>query len=134
MLSRSAADTDSTVCSPSLRQVRMMRTAISPRLAMKTLRMARARRGDADQRLTELHEGAVAREDLAHAAPQASAHGVHQLHHLDDADHGVGLDRRAHLDERRRTGLGRAVEGAEHRRGHVLARARRTRRWQGYRG
>ena len=106
---------------PALRQVRMIRTAISPRLAISMRRMATAlsrscERAAASRRIRPARRRAAR---ISATVPRhAGAHGVHQLHHLDDADDGVLLDLRADFDEGRRAGLGRAVEGAQQRRGH----------------
>ncbi len=68
--SRSASEAASTVSMPSRRQVRMMRAAISPRLAIRMRRMAHAsaRLADAHQRLAVFDERAVLRQDLDYRA------------------------------------------------------------------
>ncbi len=89
--SRSASDAASTVSMPSARQVRMIRTAISPRFAMRMRRMLTARpslrtRSSVSPYSTSAPSRA---QDLAHRAAHACTHGVHELHHFDDADDGV---------------------------------------------
>ena len=133
--SRSASDAASTVSMPRLRQVRMMRTAISPRLAIRMRRILMpGPRADPQQHLPVFHQRAVARQDLGDRAAHAGAHRVHELHHLDDADDGVLLHDRAHLDKGRGPGLGRAIERAQQRRRDILRAppgCRRGRRWRG---
>ena len=72
--SRSASEAASTVSIPRLRQVRMIRTAISPRLAMRMRRMATVSlRAYAQQRLAVFDQRAVRREDLATTVPRTPA-------------------------------------------------------------
>src|SRR5690348_12824195 len=96
-LSRSAAEVASTVSIPSLRQVRMMRAAISPRLAIRIRRIAIAQPSlaDAQQGLAVLDEGSVSGKDLGDLTANAGPYRVHQLHDFDDGDDRVLLDRRA---------------------------------------
>ena len=93
---------------PSRVQVRITRAAISPRLAISSRRIrvtvsaphptrpkapppaARRRRRRTRRCRAELHDG----------APDAGVHRRHHLHGLDDADHGLLVDRRR---RRRRT-------------------------------
>ena len=115
-------------------QVRAIRTAISPRLAIRMRRMlkpAPAHRSCSSVSPYSTRLPSRARISAHHAA-RAGAHRVHQLHHFDDADDGVRLDARADFDERRlrrawardrtcratarapRSGAGSATEAASH--------------------
>src|SRR6478609_9251693 len=97
---RSASLTHSTVSIPSRSHVRITRTAISPRLAMRMrLMVTSSVRPHEHQHFAVLDHLAVDREHLDHLAAHSGARRVHQLHHLDDADHAVLLDPRADLDE-----------------------------------
>src|ERR1700722_6809949 len=113
MLSRSAMEAARTVSMLSLRQVRMIRTAISPRLAMSTRRMTNgsARLAHTQKRLAVFSERPISNQYLGHRATDTGTHRVHQLHHFDDGDNRLLHDLRPHLHERRRTGLRRSVEG-----------------------
>src|SRR5688572_7127359 len=98
---RSASLTQSTVSIPSFSHVRITRTAISPRLAMRMrLIVTSSVRPHEHQHFAVLDHLAVDREHLDHLAGDPGARRVHQLHHLDDAHHGIRLDPRADLDER----------------------------------
>ncbi len=104
---------------PSSRQARATRSAISPRLAIRTFsntRLTRLGRLEVHQHLLELDPLAVLDDDLGDLAALAGRDLVHHLHRLDDADGLTGLDGVADLDERLRAGLGGAVEGADQRR------------------
>src|SRR5215218_9374983 len=127
LASRSASECTHTVLMPSSRHARWMRSAISPRLAIRTLsnglsdgasatirRAARAARtagagcgaGDAsadhEQRLAVFDRLAVLGEDRLDRAGRVGFDLVHQLHRLDDAERITLLDRIADLDERLR--------------------------------
>src|SRR6185503_13394433 len=84
-LSRSASETASTASISSSKQARMMRTAISPRLATSR-RFSGIGSADHDKRLPVLDRLAV----LGHDRPDLAGHGrdhvVHQLHHFDDGE------------------------------------------------
>ena len=124
--SRSASDTTSTVSMPSCRQVRITRSAISPRLAIRTRRIRmqlRPRRAAAPRRYST--SSPLPRRCAAPRRADAGAHRVHQLHHLDDADDRVRLDLRAHLDKGRLARLGRAIEDAQQGRGNRDSSGRR---------
>src|ERR1700734_3551545 len=92
--SRSAVETATTVSRPSCWQARMTRTAISPRLAIRTRRSVLAVSGpgavviaglatggpDHEQHLVVLDELGVGGAELDDLAGQRSGHRVHQLH------------------------------------------------------
>src|SRR4051794_33823111 len=93
--SRSAVEVTTTVSMPSARQARMIRTAISPRLATSTRRTGvRAGDGavtglvivrtDPEQHLVVLDHLGVAGADLDDLARRRCDDRVHQLHDLDD--------------------------------------------------
>src|SRR5690348_14519194 len=73
---------------------RMMRTAISPRLATNTFsNMGKvvgkpSGRPDLEQRLAELNGFAVFNKDLGDHTPNLGFDFVHHLHGFNDADHG----------------------------------------------
>src|SRR6476619_6603158 len=109
---------------PSSRQAWMIRSAISPRLAMRIfLNMTgpgpSALRGpDGEERLAELDRLGVLGKNLDDHPVDVGLDLVHQLHRLDDADDLPLLDARADVDERSGVGRGRAIEGADEGRGH----------------
>src|SRR5881394_1681974 len=109
----STSECTTTVRIPISRQARWMRSAISPRLAMRIFSNTLA---EDEQRLAVLHRLAVLDEDRLHRAGGVGVDLVHQLHRLDDADHVALLHRLADLDESLGVGRRRAVEGADHRR------------------
>src|SRR3984893_14094921 len=110
-----------TVRIPISRQARMMRSAISPRLAMRILwniSPGSAKRLHQEERLPELDRLAVPHHHLGDAARHLGLDLVHQLHRLDDAEHLAFLHHVTLGDEWRSVGFWRAVEGADHRRFH----------------
>src|ERR1700730_8842514 len=104
---------------PSSRQARATRSAISPRLAIRTFsNMGSVLWLEVHQHLLELDPIAVLHEDLRDLAALTGRDLIHHLHRLDDA-HGLAeLDTRADLHERLRARLRGAVEGAHQRRPH----------------
>src|SRR5512140_1398542 len=125
----SAVECTATVSTPSSRAARMMRSAISPRFAMRIrwntwcLRPAwradpRLRRLEAEEGLAVFDRAAVLDEHLHQPAGLLGLDLVHQLHRLDDAEHLALLHHRAHVDEGRVLGRGGAVEGAHEGRVH----------------
>src|SRR5258706_6265277 len=104
---------------PSSRQAQMIRSAISPRLAMRIFRnMSSGRSGgprrggpDPEERLAELHRLAVRHQDVHHLAVDVRLDLVHQLHRLDDAHHLALADPIAGADERRGVRRTPPIEG-----------------------
>src|SRR5436190_12825680 len=132
----SAVEWTATVLMPSSRHARKMRSAISPRLAIRTLSTIDVVRlgsdllfgslFDDEQRLTVLDRAAVLDEYADHSPGHLRLDLVHHLHRLDPAQRVAGLDLGADVDERLRAGRGAAIEGADHRRGDLVpARGRR---------
>src|SRR5437868_1150466 len=80
----SAVECTATVSRPSSLHARMMRSAISPRLATRTLRNIS---GQLEQGLTVLDRGAILDEDPHDRAGRVGLDLVHELHRLDDAEH-----------------------------------------------
>src|SRR6478736_8442066 len=74
---------------------------------------------DPRQHLPVLDHRAVLHQHLDHRAGNLRAHGVHELHHFDDADDAVRLHRRADLHVGLSAGLGRTVEDAHQWRGDL---------------
>src|SRR5581483_1372723 len=126
----SASEWTTTVRMPSSRHARWMRSAISPRLAIRIFSNTSA---DEEERLAVLHRLTVFHEDRFHDAAGVGFDLIHELHRLDDADRLALLDRLANLDEGLGIGRGRPVEGADHGRLHHMSfsRGRRLRRWRG---
>src|SRR5262245_62782553 len=117
--SRSAVECAAIAVMPSSRHARAMRTATSPRFAIRTRRNTRSRRRlEDEERRPVLDRGPVLDEDPPHGAARFGGDLVRHLHRLDDAEDLPGLDERAELDERRRVGARSAVERSDHRRGH----------------
>src|SRR5690606_1970472 len=85
----SACEWTTTVLMPSSRQARWIRSAISPRLA---IRIFSNMSFDHEQRLAELHRRPVLDQDLADRAGGVGLDLVHQLHRLDDAQRVAFLD------------------------------------------
>src|SRR5213075_665277 len=109
----STSECTTTVRMPISRQARWMRSAISPRLAMRIFSNTLA---EDEERLAVLHRLAVLDEDRLDRARGVGVDLVHQLHRLDDADHVALLDLLPDLDECLGVGGRRAIEGADHRR------------------
>src|SRR5688500_165418 len=101
---------------PSSRQARMILRAISPRFAIRMREnMERLLLLDEEERLAELHGLAVLDQDLLDHPAYLRLDLVHDLHGFDDADHLLGADLVAGVDERVGVGLGRAVERPDQR-------------------
>src|SRR5437667_10515075 len=101
---------------PSSRAARTMRTAISPRLAMRSLRMVvdglAASNVDLGDRLTGHHGLLVLGEETYKLAGKARLHLVERLHDLDQADRVVLCDGVTIGFVGRLVGRGLAVEDA----------------------
>src|SRR5678815_5140515 len=107
----SAVECTATVRIPSSRHARMIRRAISPRLAMRIFLNIASGGLDPEQRLTELHWLAVLHQDLGDLPRLVGLDLVHQLHRLDDAEDLALPHHRAHLDEGRLVRRRCPVEG-----------------------
>src|SRR3954464_15930419 len=112
--SASASDSTGTVLMPSSRHARWMRSAISPRFAMRIF--SNIALLDHEQRLAVLDRLPVLHEDGLDGAGVVGFDLVQQLHRLDDAERLPLGDGLAALRERRGARRGRAIEGAHHRR------------------
>src|SRR3990170_4181259 len=130
----SAVECTTTVRMLISRQARWMRSAISPRLAIRIF--SNTGLGDDEQRLAVLHRLPVLDQDGLDDAGGVGLDLVHQLHGLDDAHRLAGLDALPDLDEGLRFRRRQAVEGAHHRRfedvafGHGLRGRGRGARWR----
>src|SRR5690242_12131447 len=111
-LSRSASDTASTASISSSKQARMMRTAISPRLATSRRRSGIGS-ADHDQRLAVLDRLAVLGHDRLDLAGHGCDDVVHQLHHFDNRQGVALVHGLADLDERWGARRGRSPEEAD---------------------
>src|SRR6185437_1565281 len=112
--SASASEWIATVLMPISRQARWIRSAISPRLAIRIFSNMRGLL-DQEQRLPVLHRLAVLHQDRLHRSRGVGLDLVQQLHRLDDAERLALGHRLSDLDERRRAGRGGAIESADHR-------------------
>src|SRR6185437_7855030 len=112
----SAVECTATVLMPMVWQARSTRSAISPRLAIRTLSsMASA---DHEQRLIEFHRLAVFGHDGDHGAGYFGFDLVEHLHRFDHAERVTNLHLLPDLDERFGAGRSGGVEGADHGRAH----------------
>src|SRR5687767_11239239 len=118
LASVSASECTTTVRMPSSRQARWMRSAISPRLAIRIFSNIGLRQDE--QWLSVLHRLAILDQDGLDRAGRVGLDLVHQLHRFDDADRLPLLHGMADLDEHLRVGRGRAIEGADHGRLHDM--------------
>src|SRR6185503_14235345 len=113
-LSRSASLCTATVSSPSSRAARMIRTAISPRLAISSRlkrSATRSSRLDDGERLPRL-DGAFVLDQEAHdPAGRVGRHFAELLHDFDQPDRVTGFDRVAFLDVGLGVRRGLAVKG-----------------------
>src|SRR5215211_1928684 len=102
---------------PSSRQARTTRSAISPRFAIRTFSNTPTRlladRLQVHQHLLVLDRISVLDQDLDDAPALARTHLVHQLHRLDDAHGLADVDDVALLHERLGAGLRGPVEGPD---------------------
>src|SRR5262245_15216428 len=107
-----------TVRMPSSRQAEMIRSAISPRLAMRIFLNIAARLGreaDREELLAVLDGLPIARVDRDDLSLDVGLDLVHQLHRLDDAEDLALPDAGADLGEGFRLGRRRPVERADDR-------------------
>src|ERR1700754_2897531 len=100
--SLSAVEWTATVLMPISWQARWMRSAISPRLAIRTFWMFTAILLDDNERLVVLDRLRVLDEDVADGAGPGRGDRVHHLHRLDDHQGVAFLHRVADRDERLR--------------------------------
>src|SRR6185312_12445742 len=118
--SASASECTATVLMPISRHARWMRSAISPRFAIRIFSNM-TRLLDEEQGLAVLHRLAVLDEDRLDGAGHVALDLVQQLHRLDDAE-GLALgDGLADLDEGGRARRGGPVERAHHGRLQLVA-------------
>src|ERR687889_1671347 len=117
----SAAEQASTLSTPSSKHALMIRTAISPRLGMRSRRIPgiSALRPDGDQGGPELDTLGVVYVDGGDHAGDLGGDVAHQLHHLDDPDRVPHGDPAADLDEGRGARLRCPPEDAHARCGHL---------------
>src|SRR6267143_5907860 len=118
LASVSASEYTTTVRMPISRQARWMRSAISPRLAIRIFSNMLA---EDEERLPVLHRLAVFHKHRFHHAGGVGFDLVHQLHRLDDANRLAFLDGLAHLDKWLGVGRRRTVKGTDHRGLHDMA-------------
>src|SRR5438046_4162371 len=124
----SASENTATVLMPSSRHAKMIRSATSPRLAIRIfLNMRRADRGRPGgaaprlpgpyrkQPLAVLDRLPALNIDVHDLAVVLRFDFVHQLHRFDDAEHLSLFHLHADVDKRRRGWLGRSVERAHNR-------------------
>src|SRR5437879_9452301 len=90
--SRSAVEKTATVPRPSSRQARMTRSAISPRLATRTLSTPSLAGLEGDDALARVHEVFVLDQDARHASVRVAVDLVEALHDLDQPDHVANFD------------------------------------------
>src|SRR3954471_3231231 len=110
--SASASECTATVLMPISRHARWMRSAISPRLAMRIF--SNTRLFDGEERLPVFNGLAVLHQDRLHGPGGVRLDLVQQLHRLDDAQRLALGDLLADLDEGRRSRRRGAVERPHH--------------------
>src|SRR5467141_660035 len=118
LASVSASEYTTTVRMPISRQARWMRSAISPRLAIRIFSNMLA---EDEERLPVLHRLAVFHKHRLHHAGGVGFDLIHQLHRLDDANRLAFLDGLADLDKGLGVGRRRTVKGTDHRSLHDVA-------------
>src|ERR1700680_1229343 len=135
MASASAVECTATVAMPSSLHARRMRSAISPRLAIRILSNISPASLDDQERLAVFHRLRVLDQNALDAAGPWRRDRVHGLHRLHYEERLTLAHFTAFLDEGFRSGLGRHVHRADHGRLHhagmrrmILARA-----WRGAR-
>src|SRR5256885_1591316 len=115
LASASASEWTATVLMPISRQARWMRSAISPRFAIRIFSNT-GRLLDDEERLAVLHRLAVFHQDRLHTPGGVGLDLVQQLHGLDDAESLALRHRLADFDERRGARRRGAIERTHHRR------------------
>src|SRR5216684_2887821 len=116
----SAVEWTATVLIPISWQARLMRSAISPRLAISTFsNIAEAIRRSLDQhqRGAVFYGLAILGKNAGNPSDPGGADLVHHLHRLDDQQRLALADRIADADKRRRPRLRREIGDADDRRG-----------------
>src|SRR6266849_6288749 len=88
----SAVEKTATVPRPSSRQARKTRSAISPRLATRTLSTPRLAGLEGDDGLARVHEVFVLDQEARHASVRVAVDLVEALHDLDQPDHVAHFD------------------------------------------
>src|SRR5271170_7446815 len=111
MASASAVECTATVWMPISLQARLMRRAISPRLAIRIFSNIS---GNDEKRLAELDRLGVVDTDLADFARSGREDRVHRLHRFDDEERIAFLHRIADFDERRLRRFGCDENRADH--------------------
>src|SRR5258708_23395497 len=111
LASVSASEYTTTVRMPISRPARWMRSAISPRLAIRIFSNTLA---ENEERLPVLHRLAVFHKPRLHHAGGVGLDLVHELNRLDDANRLAFLDGLADLDKGFGVGRRRTVEGTAH--------------------
>src|SRR5579884_970707 len=110
-----------TVRRPISLQAQITRSAISPRLAISTLRMANG--AESEELLSVFDRLSVLHKALHNLAGTVALDLVHQLHGFDDAEHLSGLHVVADLHECRRSWRWRLIKRADDRRLHNVQRS-----------
>src|SRR5690242_9011045 len=113
----SACECTATVEMPSSLQARRIRSAISPRLAMRTFWNNPSPLFDDDQGFAIFDRLGILDEDTADRPRAMRRNLIHGLHGLDDEDRLALRDLAADLDEGRGIRLRRTIGGAHHWRG-----------------
>src|SRR5437773_3893561 len=85
---RSTSETPRMLVMPIRRAVRITRRAISPRLAMNSLRIT-SHQLDTDERRRRVHNSRVVDQEGDDNSADAGVYGSHEFHRLNDADHRV---------------------------------------------
>src|SRR5262245_8195441 len=114
MACASAVECTATVAIPISLHARWIRSAISPRFAMRTF--SNIASVDQHQRFAELDGLPVADIDLRNPSRCWRRNRIHGLHRLNDEKRSIG-DLIAHLDEGWRARLRGQIDGAHHGRG-----------------
>src|SRR5437660_12634555 len=115
MASASAVEWMATVAMPISLQARLMRSAISPRFAIRSFSNIERLSGEHEQRLSELDRLGVAHEDFRNRTSPRRENGIHCLHRFDDQQRIALAHRVANFHEWRFPRFRRGVHGADHR-------------------